>query len=503
MLVERSSIVARPLSERPMSPRSQLALLLSAAALSFAPTFARAQEEQLVSARDEQPVRYSATQLENLVSPIALYPDALLAQVLVAATFPDQVEDAAKYVRANGTGDIDDQPWDVSVKSVAHYPSALNALADKLDWTTALGTAYANQSSDVMRAVQRLRSMAADQGNLVSNEQQRIVREQDNFVIVPAQPRVIFVPVYDPYVIYTRPVFAVGHYSRYWSFGIGFPIGSWLAYDCDWGTRVVYYNGWRDEYLRYGGGWRVRSRPLIHITNVYVSPRYRTVYVNRDVTRRVIDYRNVDRYPRVHRDTYFASDRDRRDGDRYDNDRRGDGRSYGTDGRDRGNNGGVTIERRAQPRATQPVGREAVTPDGYRRSAPPAGNANTPRGSAPEARIERLPRGDVGTPAPRVTPEPSSEPARPSATPRGRSERREFPQENVGAPRQETRQETRQESPRQESRTESRGLPREQQQQRQNPPSGGEARQQAPREAPPRQAAPTRSAVRRGEGGGR
>ena len=89
----------------------------------------------------ELPPRYGDQQLDNLLGPVALYPDALLAQLLVAATFPDQLQEAAAHVRAYGTGRLDEQWWDVSVKAVAHYPSALNLLADRIDWTTALGVA--------------------------------------------------------------------------------------------------------------------------------------------------------------------------------------------------------------------------------------------------------------------------------------------------------------------------------------------------------------------------
>lgn len=275
---------------------------------------------------DAEYQRYSANQLDNLVGPIALYPDALLAQVLVAATFPDQVEDAARWVRINGTSGIDDQSWDVSVRSVAHYASALNMMADKSDWTATLGRAYANQSSDVMAAVQRMRGLANQQGNLMTTPQQQVIADNGTYAIVPAQERVIYVPVYDPYVIYTQPVFNVGYSSRFWSFGVGFPIGGWLTYDLDWRRRSVYYNGWNDQYYGYAGGWRSRSRPFIQITNVYVNPRYTNVYVNRDFNRdwdrRSVNYRNVDRYAvGVHRDTYFdvnhAQYRDEYGRDRY------------------------------------------------------------------------------------------------------------------------------------------------------------------------------------------
>ena len=294
--------------------------------------------------------RYSADQLDNLVGAIALYPDALLAQVLVAATFPDQIDEAARFVRANGTSDIDDQSWDVSVKAVAHYPSALNMMADKSDWTTTLGRAYASQSSDVMAAVQRMRAMADRQGNLRSTPQQSVTRDADDYVIAPVRDRVIYVPVYDPYVIYTRPVFGYGSYSSFWSFGVGFPIGSWLSYDCNWRSRSVYYNGWDRAYYGYAGGWRARAVPYIHITNVYVNPRYRNVYINRDVIRRRVEYRNVDRFGGVHRDTRFGSrDVDYRDGrdqvrggpdrNRYDNGSRG-GDYRGGDNRGGDNRGG-------------------------------------------------------------------------------------------------------------------------------------------------------------------
>jgi hypothetical protein len=320
--------------------------------------------------------RYTANQLDNLVGPVALYPDALLAQVLVAATFPDQVEDAAQFVRTYGTSGIDDQPWDISVKAIAHYPSALNMMADKSDWTAALGIAYAYQSSDVMAAVQRMRALASEQGNLVSNDQQQVVQDNSNYVIVPANPRVIYVPVYDPVVIYTRPIFRLGISSRYWSFGIGFPIGGWLTYDLDWPRRTVYYNGWSTVYASYAGNvWRSRARPYIHITNVYVNPRYRTVYVNRDVGRRVVNYGNVERYGGYHRDTRFDNRRnDPRNGRDY-------GRDYGraNDGRDRGN--GTPVGRTAEPRSAQPRnGQPVARPGGYSNGSRPDnvnGNTNT------------------------------------------------------------------------------------------------------------------------------
>ena len=270
------------------------------------PTLAQAQESQIPQHELDDGERFSAEELDNLVGPVALYPDALLAQVLVAATFPDQVEEAARYVRANGTDGIDDQSWDVSVKAVAHYASALNTMADRGDWTTALGRAHALQSGDVMASVQRLRAMADRQGNLRSSAEMQVSRESDDYVIAPAQPRVIYVPTYDPYAVYRRPLNSLGFSTSSWSFGAGYPIGGWLNYDFNWPRRALYYNGWEPSYFGDAGGWRLRSRPYIQVTNTYVHPRYRNVYINRDVIRRRVIYSNLDRWPGVHRETRFS-----------------------------------------------------------------------------------------------------------------------------------------------------------------------------------------------------
>ncbi len=336
---------------------------------------ATAQESARYPDYGDQRAAFTSDQLDNLVGSIALYPDALLAQVLIAATFPDQIADAARFVRANGTSGIDDQPWDISVKSVAHYPSALNMMADRDDWMSTLGQAYATQSSDVMSAVQRMRRMADSQGNLQSNEQQQISRDDDQYIIAPAQPRVIYVPVYDPVVIYTRPVFRSAFYSRYWSFGIGFPIGSWLGYDFNWRDRSIYYHGWDRAYYGHGGGWRGRSYRHIHVTNIYVNNRYRNVYINRDIIRRRVEYRNVDRYVGVHRDTRFGRPNDIRGIDR-----RGDDRYRGETVRgssDNGNRDRRDDERRGNgDRGTN----DGNNRGGYDRSLNDGSRGNTGRG---------------------------------------------------------------------------------------------------------------------------
>jgi hypothetical protein len=238
---------------------------------------------------------FTAGQLDNLLAPIALYPDPLLAQVLPAATFVDQVDEAARWVRANGTNGVDDQDWDVSVKAVAHYPEVIIMMADKLDWTTSVGQAYVYQSTDVMMSIQRLRAMARSQGNLDSTPQQQVIDDGGYVQIIPAQPQYIYVPVYDPTVIFFRRAsFGVGIV-----FGTAFLIGVWLNRDCDWRGRRIFYTGWQ------GGGWIGRSRPYIHVTNIYVSNRYTNITVNRTVIRRNVNFTNLNRYNNVHRNVTF------------------------------------------------------------------------------------------------------------------------------------------------------------------------------------------------------
>ena len=238
---------------------------------------------------------FSPEQLDNLLAPIALYPDPLLSQVLVAATFVDDVDEAARWVRANGTYGIDDQRWDVSVKAVAHYPTVIYMMADKIDWSTSVGQAYVNQSTDVMTSIQRLRHMARNVGNLVTTPQQEVLIEDDYISIVPYEPAYIYVPVYDPYICYyRRPAWGLAI-----TFGIGFLIGAWLNRDCDWHRHRIYYHGWQ------GPGWVGRSRPRVRITNIYVNNRYENIIVNRRVINRTVNVNDINRYNYVHRNLNY------------------------------------------------------------------------------------------------------------------------------------------------------------------------------------------------------
>jgi Protein of unknown function (DUF3300) len=236
---------------------------------------------------------FSPDQLDNLLAPIALYPDPVLAQVLLAATFPDQIDAAARFVRADpNPADVDGQWWDVSVKAVAHYPTVVGMMADKLDWTTALGQAYAYQSTDVMASIQRLRAQAQRAGNLYSTPELQIVDSGGEIELWPAQPQYLYVPRYDPAVVYfaRAPLY----------FGVRLAIGAWLNFDFDWGQHRVFYHGWDGDR-----GWIGRSRQYIRPNTIYVNNTYRNVPINRTVMQRPLNYGALNRYDDVHRTTNF------------------------------------------------------------------------------------------------------------------------------------------------------------------------------------------------------
>jgi hypothetical protein len=207
----------------------------------------------------------SPEQLQQLVAPIALYPDSLVAQTLAAATFPEQIVEADRWLQANGNLKgatlaqvVDQQPWDPSIKALTAFPSVLGNMDKNLEWTSSLGDAYYNQQQAVMDAIQVMRQRAQQAGNLKSTPQQ-VVTDQDSTIgIQPVDPEVVYVPAYDPWLIYGDPVVAwPGWYAYpglwfdgpYLSFGVGFGIGflgayewGWRGWGFDWRNRAVLYN---------------------------------------------------------------------------------------------------------------------------------------------------------------------------------------------------------------------------------------------------------------------
>jgi len=207
----------------------------------------------------------SPAELDQMVAPIALYPDELVAQILAASTYPDQVVEADRWVDAHPDlkgkelGDaVDQQPWDQSVKALTAFPSVLANMDKNLSWTSSLGEAYVNQQQDVMNAVQRMRQKAKNAGNLSNNDQERVSDNAGDIEIQPANPQVVYVPTYDPWLVY-GPGLAPWP-GWYWypglyftgpgiGWGLGFGIGwfggfgwGWGHWGFDWHRHYVWFD---------------------------------------------------------------------------------------------------------------------------------------------------------------------------------------------------------------------------------------------------------------------
>ena len=228
------------------------------------------------------PGKATQKQLQQLVSPIALYPDMLVAQILAASTYPTQIVEADRWLHDNQnlkgqalTNAVSEQPWDPSVKSLTQYAPVLANMSQNLSWTSALGQAYYNQPQDVMSAIQTLRHMAQQAGTLKSTPQQKVVVENASggtsaapsttvtegssgstqvIVIQPAQPQVVYVPQYNPTTAYGAPMEAPPGYSSadlmmtgLMSFGLGMMVGDMIGsssndWGCNWHGGNVTYN---------------------------------------------------------------------------------------------------------------------------------------------------------------------------------------------------------------------------------------------------------------------
>ena len=220
------------------------------------------------SSPHNQAAKIPPDQLDSLVAPIALYPDPLLAQALAASTYPLEIIQLQQWLEKNKNlkdkalaDAVAKESWDPSIQALAGLPDVVKRLADDIQWTTDLGNAFLAQQSDVMDAVQRMRKKAQDKGNLKSTEQQKVetqVIENKSVIIVEqANPQVVYVPSYDPVVVYGAPIYPYppiyypppGYYAAGMaiSFGIGIAMGAFWGggwgWGCGWGgNNNVYIN---------------------------------------------------------------------------------------------------------------------------------------------------------------------------------------------------------------------------------------------------------------------
>ena len=189
---------------------------------------------------------FKQEELDQLLAPIALYPDDLLSQIFMASTYPLEVVEASRWAKQhqNLKGDalaqaLEKQDWDPSVRSLVNFPDVLSKMSEKLDWTQKLGDAFISQQKDVMDAVQRLRAKAEASGNLKTTEQQKVIVEEKIIKIEPANPQVVYVPTYNPTVVYGAwPYPAYPPYPWYppgYVFGSMFAFGAGVALGAAWG----------------------------------------------------------------------------------------------------------------------------------------------------------------------------------------------------------------------------------------------------------------------------
>ena len=218
------------------------------------------------------PAKLSPSQLQELVAPIALYPDALVAQILAASAYPTQVVEAERFLQENPNlkdadlaGAVDKQDWDPSVKALCEFPSVLADMDKNLSWTSTLGDANLNQQADVMDAVQFMRQKAEQAGNLRSTPQENVTNQGSNVVIQPTNPQVVYVPDYDPELCYGYPVGLWPGFYPWWGtdgscfgFGIGFGIGPFFGFGWGWG-------GWGFDWFHRGIFWG--GRPYMFHSN--------------------------------------------------------------------------------------------------------------------------------------------------------------------------------------------------------------------------------------------
>jgi hypothetical protein len=205
----------------------------------------------------------SQAQLEQILAPVALYPDDVLSQILIASTYPLEIVQADRWAKKNSglkgdalTAALEKQPWDPSVKSLVNFPQVLGMMSEKIDLTQKVGDAFLAQQEDVMKAVQSLRAKAQAAGNLKTTKEQKVIVEKETIIIQPADPQVVYVPTYNPTVVYGAwpyPAYPPAYYyppsyyagAAFFGFAAGVAVGAAWGYawgHCNWGGGHVDYN---------------------------------------------------------------------------------------------------------------------------------------------------------------------------------------------------------------------------------------------------------------------
>ena len=238
------------------------------------PKQARAEDNNYAEAA----ATYSQEELAQMLAPIALYPDALLSQILMASTYPIEVIEADRWSKNNRhlqdealDDALADQYWDPSVKAICHFPDILILMSERIGETTDLGNAFLAQEEQVMDTVQQLRAAAHAQGNLASNSRQKVVVEKETIIIQSADPRIVYVPYYNPLTIYGR--WGYPAYSPYYwgpsGVSIGLGIGYWPGFYFSFNYGNWSYFNWHRRYVHID----VHKRPrYVHYNQWHAKP---------------------------------------------------------------------------------------------------------------------------------------------------------------------------------------------------------------------------------------
>lgn len=277
-----------------------LALIGAETAAAQSPSSAPAEAPPVLVGGGEPAGKLPPAEIQKLVAPIALYPDVLIAQILPAATFPMDVIKAARWLRSKpDMNKLLEQEWDPSVLSLSHYPDVIYMLDKDIDWMNNLGAAFLDQQDDVMNAIQDLRAKAQAGGVLETNKQQTVVVEEEKIIIVPSEPETVYIPQYNPQVIYIDDdddddyAVAASATSAAIGFTAGLALGAWLDMDCDWHHHHVafcsagYWGGYGHIHgygrVAWGNDWAAavgprRAAVVGEHGGAYVGPRGAAVW---------------------------------------------------------------------------------------------------------------------------------------------------------------------------------------------------------------------------------
>ncbi len=315
-------------------------------------------------AAEPRNVEFSQAELDQMLAPVALYPDALLSQVLIAATYPLEVIQADRWVRSNKDLKTEDalkfaenKDWDPSVKALVAFPDVLKRMSEDIDWTQRLGDAFLSNEEAVMDAVQRLRKRAYATGNLEKAQHISVQRDDNNIIIEPAEERIVYVPVYDTRVVYGNwwwpdypPVY--WHYPSSYTYVSGFYWGTsiylgptYFYSSCHWRDRRVVVIDRHEHYdnnarfytgasiVHYQGARPWQHEPLHRHGVAYYNNNLRETYGSRHESyQNDRDYRQQHRENNGNQNPRVNPNWNRDDNKRDDNRRNNNGNNNGNNG---------------------------------------------------------------------------------------------------------------------------------------------------------------------------